>query len=240
MSKPKILILDIETSPALTATFSLYPESIPYTSIVQDWFIICAAWKELGVKKVDSVAIKEPLDDYAVCQKLGEVISGSDIIVGHFLSSFDYKKINARLMFHGLPPIAPVHQIDTLKEIKKIASFTSNKLDYLTKHLIGQGKQETSSGLWLRAMKGDKKAIKEMLAYNVVDVERTEELYVYIKPYLKSHPHIGAMAGADKNCSCSKCGSTEMRFVKNRFTAAGIAKKQYQCFKCKSYSTFSV
>jgi hypothetical protein len=89
-------------------------------------------------------------------------------------------------------------------------------------------------------MRGDKKAIKEMVSYNKIDVVRNEEVYDIIKPYLKTHPHIGAMHGRDRNHSCPKCGGTTFDSSRNRlrYTASGIAKQQVQCKSCHSYSTF--
>jgi DNA polymerase elongation subunit (family B) len=238
--KPKIIVVDIETSAMLTATFSLYPENIGHNNIVQDWFIICAAWKELGSKKVESIAITKPGDDKAVVKKLREVLANADIIIGHNYNSFDRRKVNARLIYHRLPPLPQVHIVDTLREIKKVAVFSSHRLDYLSKHLLGAGKMETSAGLWLRAMNADKKAIKEMVSYNKIDVVRNEEVYTIIKPYLKSHPHTGAMMGLDRHLSCPKCGSLhfEKGRTKLRYTAAGIPRVQKQCIDCHSYTTF--
>lgn len=240
MKKPKVLIIDVETSPMLTAAFSLYPENIGHNNIVQDWFLICAAWKELGSKKTDAVWITKSGDDYQVVKKLRDVMASADVIIGHNFTAFDRRKINARLIYHRLPPLPPIHIVDTLREIKKVSVFSSHRLDYLSKHLLGAGKMETTPGLWLKAMNADKKAVKEMVEYNKIDVVRNEQVYNVIKPYLKSHPHTGAMMGLDRNCSCPKCGSLD--FVKGttkiRYTAAGIGRVQKQCVECHSYTTF--
>lgn len=244
MGKPNIILFDIETSPMLTATFSLYPESINHTSIVQDWFIMSAAWKTLRSKTTHSTSIndfkrKGKDDDYGVVKKLREALVDADIIIGHNLKKFDVKKLNARIIFHGLEPLPKINVIDTLTEIKKIAQFSSHRLDYLGNHLVGQGKLETSPGLWLKAMDGNRKAVKELVGYNIIDVVRLEEIYLKIRSYIK-HPHIGVYQ-SDRNESCPNCGSTEFEnYSKIRYTISGIQKIQKQCKECHSYHTFPV
>lgn len=236
MSKePKILFWDIETSYAITAVFGLYPESISHNNILQDWKIICGAWKFLGKKKVEAAAVSpKDKDDFNVVKKLREVLDDVDIIVHHNGDKFDIKKFNARLIYHRLPPLPLIPTIDTLKEVRKIASFTSHRLDYLGKHLLGAGKESTSPGLWLECLRNNQSAIKEMVKYNKVDVVRLEELYLVLKPYMKNHPHVGAMMG--NRLSCPKCGHDKVKKNGIRYTATGLPRQEIQCHNCHSYS----
>jgi DNA polymerase elongation subunit (family B) len=249
MSKlPKILLFDIETLPAVAATFSLYPESIHHDNILSDWSIICACWKYLDKPTIYSSSIidnpkafkKDVNDDRVVVKKLREVFQDVDIVIGHNSKKFDTKKFNARLIFHGLDPLpSGIVQLDTLTEVRKIAAFTSNRLDYLAKTLTGEGKIETSKGLWLRVLKGDAAAVKEMTTYCKKDVKILEDVYLKLRPYIKNHPHIGILHGEDRECSCPKCGSANLSISKTRFTATGVKKLQKQCNDCHGYSTFT-
>lgn len=233
--KPRILIWDIETSLAIVGTFGLYPDRIPHTNILQDWFIICGAWKFAGEKKVSAVAIKKgDKDDKRVVQKLRDVVASADVIVHHNGDRFDIKKLNARLIYHGLDPIPLIPTVDTLKEVKKIAAFTSNRLDYLGRHLFGEGKLDHESGMWMEIARGNYKVIPKMVAYNKVDVIRLEQFYEWLKPYMKSHPHAGAMEHGDR-ASCPKCGSKETKKNGLRYTATGLKKQELQCLSCHSY-----
>lgn len=234
--KPKVIFFDIETSPVEARTWSLWPKSISHDSIIQDWTIICGAWKELGKEKIHAVWIDKPYKDKEVVKKLRDVLASADLVVGHNSDKFDIKKLNARIIFHGLQPLPNVAQVDTLKMVKKVAAFSSNRLDYLSKVLTGQGKIHVDYSLWLKVMAGDKKALKEMVKYNKVDVLRLEEIYLKLLPYAKTHPHIGAIAGLDRNLSCPKCGSTNIKKDGLRHTAAGIARQEIQCKDCFSFS----
>jgi DNA polymerase elongation subunit (family B) len=237
---PKIILFDIETSFMLTRTFTLYPEAINPNGIVKDWFMICAAWKELGKKKIHATSINDfkresSTDDRGVVETLANALADADIIIGHNSDAFDIKKLNSRIIYHRLPPLPKIIQLDTLKEVRKVAKFSSHKLDYLGKILLGHGKLPTSSGLWDRATDGDRAAVREMVKYNKVDVLRLEEIYNVLLPYMKSHPHVGAYTN-DRNMSCKHCGSTDIKKNGYRFTASGLKKQEIQCKSCHSYS----
>lgn len=248
MSKtPRILVMDIESSPMITATFSLWPDSIDHNAILQDWYVICAAWKYLDKPTVYSTSLlddsnqfeKDPANDVVVLAKIREVMQEADVIIGHNFKKFDYRKINARLIEHGMEPLPSGIQIlDTLSEIKKVASFSSNRLDHLGKVLVGDGKIPTEKGLWLKVLKGDKQAVKDMTEYCKGDVKLLEDVYLRIRPYLKNSPHLGVLHGESKY-SCPKCGCGEMEGSKIRYSAAGVKKIQKQCSQCFAYSTFT-
>lgn len=237
-NNPVVLLWDLETAPMITATFSLYPERIDHTHIIQDWFIISASWKLLGKSGVQSLCIKKEGDDYELVKKLREVILGADLLVHQNGDRFDVKKLNARLIYHKLPPLPQIPTCDTLKEIKKIAGMSSNRLDYLGHYLIGQRKMETERGLWLRAMKGDKTALKKMVAYCNQDVLLLESVYMRLRPYMKTHAHIGVLRGHDRDVSCRKCGGTHMNKRGLMVTASGHKQQRYQCLDCGSWSSY--
>lgn len=233
MGKPRILLLDLETSKILAKTFTLYPKAINHNDIVEDWYVICACWKWLGEKKVYS-AKAVGHNDKNVIEKLASAIKQADIIVAHNGKKFDMKKYVSRLVFHNLPPIPYPPVVDTLTEIKKVASHTSHRLDYLGKFLLGEGKVDTEPGLWDKSMAGVRAAINKMVTYCIGDVILLERIYLRYRPYFKSHPHYGVLAGKDKS-SCPSCGSTTFKFNGNRVSAAGVIKKECQCSECHSY-----
>lgn len=249
MESPKIVLWDIETSGITTTSWNLYPESISHENMLSDWFIISVAWKALGDKKMNVVSVlddkkrfkRDNTDDYHVIKTIRAALDDVDILVHHNGNAFDIKSFNSRLIFHKLPPLPKFQMVDTLREIKKVAKFTSHRLDFLGKVLCGEGKKHIESGTWLKAMRGDEKAIKLMVEYNKKDVIVLEKVYNRLLPYMKSHPMIGAMMGVGKH-SCNKCGSTEFSPSGNklRYSATGAQKLQKQCAKCHSYSTFTI
>lgn len=238
---PKIVLWDIETSLMQVSTFSLYPKYIPHDAIIKDWSILCACWKVLGEDKIHSVSVtdkpkrfkKDVYDDYYVVKKLREMLSDVDILIHHNGDRFDLKKFNARLIYHNLPPLPKIQTIDTLKVARKLAKFTSSRLDYLGKYFGVDGKLETSKGLWEKAMYGDKEAIEEMVVYNKQDVKLLEDVYLKLRPYMDNHPNIADPA----TLQCPKCKSHSMIKHKLRVSASGIRRQQYQCTGCGGYFT---
>ncbi len=240
MSRSKILLLDIETSPITGLFWTLFQPTISHDDILQDWYIFCACWKWLGDDKVHSAKIADLGDDKDLCTKLKDVISSAQIVIAHNGDRFDLKKINARLIQHRLAPIPQVSTVDTLKEVRKVAAFTSNRLDFLAKILTGEGKVETKKGLWKQVLLGNRKALSDMVTYCKGDVVKLEEIYEILKPYFKSHPHVGVLLGKDRDESCSKCGSENLSGItKTRISASGLVRVQKQCNECHSYTTFS-
>lgn len=246
MSQPKVILLDIETSPITAATFSLWPDSINHTHILKDWWIITICWKELGKKTIESVSVldnkrgfnQDFSDDRYVIETFAKVLRDCDVAIGHNLKKFDLKKFNTRLIWHGLEPVPKPHVIDTLTDWKKIGSATSNRLDYLGRYFELGGKKATSKDLWVRAgINGEPDAISEMVRYCKRDVKLLEEFYLLMRPYMQTHPHIGAMMGRDKNRSCPNCGSSKLIVSKTRYSTSGMKRVQCQCGTCHAYST---
>jgi len=250
--KPVIILYDIETSflNLNVESFSLKTQDYQsHKSIVDDWNIISIAWKKLGSKKIDAVSVlddmaafkKDSRNDLVIIKRFAKVMHECDILVGHNSKSFDTKKFNARLIYHGLPPIDLPYQVDTLKEARKIASFTSNRLDYLAQHLGFEGKIE-SEGLWKRINKGKSnedaiKAIQKMIKYNKQDVNILEYVYLYLRPYMTGHTNLNIfntaarLEGKPAPIVCGACGSKDLTKNGIRPTISGI-KQKYICKSC--------
>lgn len=246
-NKPKIILWDVEVSGIVTTQWNLYPSFIHHSNMLDDWFMICVAWKELGSKKVNVVSVlddpkrfnKNHKDDYHVIKTLRDVLQDTDLLIHHNGDKFDLKMFNSRLIYHNLEPLQPILTVDTLKEIKKVSKFTSHRLDFLGTKFFGFGKDETPPGTWLRAMQGNKKDIQTMAKYNKTDVVLLEKIYEKFKPYMKNHPHIWANK-EDRFHTCRNCGSTHIKKNGTKVTKAGVLKQEIQCQKCGSYERIPI
>lgn len=232
MKKSKILILDIETSMLLLGGFDLKPYWTSPDHVFEDFFIICAAWKWLGSKKIEAVSVKPGKlhDDKQVVKQLIKVINEADIVVGHNIDRFDIKKIKTRCLFHGLPVPQQVQTVDTLKVARREFLMTSNRLDYLGKYLGVGGKTDNTRGLWQRIARGDGSALKDMLKYNKNDVKIQEKVYLKLLGYVSNHPNMNVILESEK-LVCTNCGSNKVKRNGYRATIAGKYLR-YRCNDC--------
>lgn len=235
---PRILIFDIETSYDILASYGLREQYHSSDNILQDWYIICFCWKWYDGTRIYNCSVLDDLkrfrkscaDDCAVVKKLHELLSEVDIVVGHNVSKFDWKMFMARVIYHGLPPIDCPRFVDTLKEAKNIARFTRNTLKYLAKYLKITNKPSHAPDLGLRVLRGERKAIEEMVEYCRGDVESSEALYNRLRPYMLSHPNHNLWRGDGVEC-CTNCGSTHIISNGTRTTLAGRFTR-LQCQNC--------
>lgn len=207
----------------------------------KEWYILCFAYKWLGEKKTHVIALpdfslykKEPYNDRELVKKLHELFNEADIIVAHNGDSFDQKKSQARMLYHGFAPPSPYKQIDTKKVARKYFNMNSNKLDDIGKYLsIGSKLQTGGFDTWLGCMNGDSKAWKKMTRYNVQDVKLLEEVYIKLRPWITNHPSVSLLE--KKPDACPKCGGGPVQ--RRGFRAHGRLsyKQQYQCMACKGW-----
>jgi len=240
--EPRILLWDIETSHMICAVFDLDPGYISHENILQDWFMICAAWKWHGSDRVYVKSIsdnkkkfkQDHTDDSELIQSLHAVLMNTDIIVAHNGDRFDTKKFNTRAIKYGLEPVPFIPSVDTLREAKRYFKFTSNRLDYLGEFLGVGRKIETTRGLWLRVLNGDIEAAKEMAKYNIGDVELLERVYLKLRPHMRTHPNLNLLQGTDH--ACPNCGSGDIQRRGTRRTRVSVFQR-YSCNSCGSWSS---
>ena len=226
----KVVTWDIETTPLVVYTWGLYGiDSISPDNIIQDRSIICIAWKELGKAAVGGACVGE-MTEREVVTAFRNYVDDADVLVAHNGDKFDVKHLNAKLIQYELPPMPHINTVDTLKEVRKIAKFSSNRLDYLVKKLIGGGKQETNFALWKACMVGDESALRKMFRYCKHDVKILEQLYVKLRPYFR-----GTVNMADVGTlNCPRCNSADIKMRKEYRTKAGIVRNHFNCNDCRA------
>lgn len=238
MTGPRIVLWDIETTHNLAAVFQLKQNDyINAENIVQERIIVCAAWKELGKKAVHAVStLDNPkpldlLDDSHVVKTLHEVLSSADVIVAHNGDEYDIKFTKGRMLVQGLPPLPPILSIDTLKVARKQFLLNANNLNYLGNLLKVGNKKPTKQGLWLKVLKGDRDAIRQMVAYNKQDVRLLERVFLKLQPHIADHTNrqLFGTTGHGR-LECPRCGSSD---VQSRGVHRALTQT-YQRYQCKS------
>jgi DNA polymerase elongation subunit (family B) len=233
-SSAKILVFDIETAPILSYVWGIWNQNVGLNQIVEEWFCFSWAAKWLFEDKVyhGVVTSKEAKkqDDSRIMKSMWELLNEADIVITHNGDKFDIPKLNTRFLIHGMNPPLPYISIDTLKQLRKTFKFTSNKLDYVNLQLGLHRKMENGGfELWNACYKGDETALKTMAEYNVKDVRILEELYLKLRPWIKSHPNIGLHIADNIKC-CPSCGSDDLKEEGSYHTSTNV----FNAFRCNS------
>lgn len=230
--EPKILLLDIETSPLIIAAWRTYDTSAIW--IEEDWKMLMCGYKWLGDKKT-SMLTGRVLTEGEMAEDLHALLDEADIVVGHNGDKFDLKKIQAKILEYGFAPPSPYKTVDTLKVARGHFGHTSNKLDDLCqKHNIGEKLDTGGYKLWKGVMEGDNKAWKDMEKYCVRDVDLLEKLYLTLRPWMPRHPNFAVYA-EDNTPMCAHCGSKDLSIYENPYYTNSSKYVKFQC-ECGGWS----
>ena len=140
-----------------------------------------------------------------------------------------------RFVMNGMIPPSPFQIVDTLTAARKNFAFTSNKLDYLTKQ-FGVTRKADNGGMerWLGCMRGNPQDLLDMEEYNKQDVIATEELYLAMRPWIKTHPNLALYMDNEAD-TCYKCGSINILWEDSKFYYTNVNRYPvYRCNDCGS------
>ena len=238
-SIPKILLLDIETAPLRAYVWECWRQNIYLDQLITPWFMLTWAAKWLLEEDVMSQRLtkKEVLqeDDKRIVETLWHLLNQADIIIAHNGEKFDIPRIKTRFLIHGLPPTTYYQQVDTWKVASREFAFPSNKLEALARALGIEGKLDTDFRLWARCMDGDEESLKYMELYNRQDIPVLEEIYLWIRPYIKSHPNYNLYIDSNEPV-CPHCGGKDLVFVGYYYFTQTGKYRNFRCTGCGALS----
>jgi len=232
---PKILFYDIETSPLLAYVWGAYQQNI--IRAVKDREILCFAYKWFGSSKIyfESRQGKRGLtSERALVSKLWDLIDKADIVLGYNSESFDNKVADTKFLIHNLGRPSPYKSIDPCRINRRKFKFTTNKYENVCRELGIVGKvKHRGFDMWEEVMRNDPRGWEEMKKYNMGDIPGLEQIYLRIRPWIDSHPHIGLLTSA--LTSCPSCGSDKIQSRGCAHTRTAQYTR-YQCCNCGSWS----
>ncbi len=229
-----ILTIDIETMAGKGYIWKLWDENISMAQLIEPpGRMICFGAQWLGERKVQFFSEWDDGHD-GMIDAVHDLLSQADAVVTFNGDKFDLPKINGEFLMRNLSPAPPIPSIDLYKTVKKMGLPTA-RLAYVGPLLkVGEKMKNEGFPLWRAVDEGDPKAMKRMEKYCVQDVRMTTELYKYIRPYIRNHPHV-ANIGEDKQGGCPTCGSDNLQ--KRGFRRTRLYRIQrLQCQDCGSWT----
>jgi uncharacterized protein YprB with RNaseH-like and TPR domain len=180
---------------------------------------------------------KSFVDDKALVIELIDLVNEADALVYHYGDRFDLPFLNTRALEWSLLPPSKVTGIDTWKVGSQNLAMTSNRLKSLAEFLNDEEhqKDELTRMQWKLARFGHKPSLDAMLEYNIKDVLATEEIYLKLRPVMKTHPYIGRV-DADKDArrmQCPACASIRTKLDGTRRTKIYLVHRG-RCNDCGS------
>jgi hypothetical protein len=235
---PRILLLDIETLPCLTAVFQKQMRNtyIKSEQILSDWYILSFSYKWLYSDGLyGEVLTKEEVekeDDLRLCNDLFKLLDEADAVILHH-APFDIQNINTRFLIHGIFPPSPYKIIDTLVTARSKFGFTHNKLGAIATALGFPTKMDTDFSLWKKCMFGDEESLKYMLEYNKQDVVVLEYVYLAFRPYISNHLNWNNYSNTKDRCPV--CGGTHLKHIEEKYYYSFVnLYNVYRCTDCGS------
>ncbi len=228
MTKPKILLLDIETAPHRVYAWGLWGQDIFLDQIEAPGYTLCWAAKWLGAGEKMMFASVHTAGRKRMLKNIYSLINEADIVIHYNGTKFDMPTLNKEFLLEGWSPPASYKQIDLLTTARRQFRLASNKLDWVARTLgFGEKTKHKGMMLWRDCMAGDDAAWKIMERYNKRDVVLLEKVYLALRPWVVNHPNVALYSGETRP-ACTNCGS--LKVVKRGFYYAKTLR--YQRFSC--------
>lgn len=221
----RILFLDIETKPAIIASFGIRDQHITHKQILKDGGTICVG---LGWGNESKVRVVSEWEHgyQGMLNEVHAALCQADAVCTYNGARFDMPKLMGNFLLAGMNPPPPPTQIDIYKTVRKMG-LICNKLDYIAPQL-GLGSKVKHDGLemWLKVMDGDELARRKMARYCAGDVRLLKAVYDRVKPYVFDHPNLSGEA-----CSCGSTHYQRRGYHKTR----SFKTERLQCQGCGTW-----
>jgi DNA polymerase elongation subunit (family B) len=236
MTRPRILTLDIETSPMEVLHFGkLYDVTLRKENIIRPTEMMCFAAKWYGEKKVMYYSTFHNGTD-AMLHALWDLLDECDILITYNGKRFDVPHMNRELLEAGFQPPSPYRNVDLYQTVKSQFLFESSSLEFVSQRIaIGAKIKHAGMPLWRGCMRDEEESWTKMRRYNRQDVLLTEKLYTRLRPWVPRHPSLAAYTASGTVAICPACGSDDLRREGYTQTQVSIYQR-YRCRACGKWS----
>ena len=237
---PRTLVYDLELSPNVVSSWSLWNVNIGISQIIESQRIICFSYRWIGEKKT---GFRSEWDHgYSeMISHLHKLFDEADVVCGYNSVGFDDKHSRAAFLTEGLNPPSPFKQLDLYQQVKKQFNFPSKKLDYVCTRLgLGGKTKHTGQELWNEVLRptteeSGRKARRLMEKYCKNDVDLTIALYDALYPWLAVPINAGLFVENEDEPVCPSCGSADVQSRGFAYTRDARYRRFY-CTVCPRWA----
>jgi hypothetical protein len=237
---PKVLAIDVETSPHLGYFWDTRGVWIADEQIIDHSHVICfaAQWEHERDKGDRGVKFYSEFHHGPdkMYRAMFDLLSEADILLHFNGARFDEKKMQGEFAERQMGKPAPSQRIDLYQTARSQFGYNSNKLDDLLAR-FGLRRKVRHEGikLWIDCHRGDPKAWARMRRYNKGDIPVLFALKDHILPWIKGMPNAALYAdGVDGMCPAVGCGSLDTVKEGRAYSKTRI----YQRYHCKNCGTW--
>lgn len=238
MTKPRILVLDIETAPILGYSWGIWQQNIePMKQIVAPPRMLCYGAKWHGERK-KFFASEYHDGRLPMLESIAALLDEADFVVGWNSARFDRPWIQSEIDREGIYLPSPSTDIDLMRVAKKELRLPSYKLDYVAQKHYGLPGKVTHQGfqLWRDVLEGDDavkaKAWRKMKQYQLGDIDVTDAVLVRMARLIRLLPNPALFSddGTPEGCGTPGCAGTLHK--RGYFYTTVSAYQRYRCSEC--------
>lgn len=223
---PRVLIWDLECS-----------------NLDADWgTLLTVGYKWLGEKKVHVLSAanyaswrKDPTDDSGITKDFLAVYNQADLTIAYNGVLFDKRWFMAKVLEHGLeiPPNIPMQ--DPLFAVKNLRISSASLLNALYYLRLTAEKTPVEKRIWRRAGVGHIPSLRYIVAHCKADVLALEELYLRVRPLMRTHFRLSDDLGA-----CRYCNERRLQRRGRQVSKLKGAQVRVQCQACAGWDTRTI
>ena len=236
MSKPKILIYDIETTPLQAWVWRPGKQVVRSNQLVEGKSrtdIICLSYEYLHSNDKGTLDWGyEEQNSKKLVKEFTEICEDADLIIGKNNKRFDDKHLNTQRLWHGLSGSPHIlKKVDDLEtQMRKHFFLPSYGLDYFSAELGFGGKTKMEFSDWIHIVEKTpvegEKAFKKMKKYCAKDVHDTKLIWLHCEKHFEPKYNYSAVLN---ELVCKVCGSDKIRKNGTRVEANGVTFQHYYC-----------
>ena len=202
----KLLFLDIEWAPVKAYVWRAWDENIGNDQIIEDGGLLCICMKFSDDPTYHFYSTwTHTKEEMLIATR--EAIIEADAVLTYNGDKYDLPKIQGELLRHSLPPMPPVTSIDLIRTVAKMGFF-KKALGFVGPFLgLGGKVKHQGFDLWKQVLDGNPVAQRKMERYCIQDVRLLVKLYAKIRPFVKTHPHVGLTSPG----ACPVCGGIHVQ-----------------------------